>query len=331
MISWPGHGPTAAVHHPAGSAVFIGSSFIIKKKGLRVAGANGVRAGIGGYSYLVEPLWWAGMLTMVVGEIANFAAYAFAPAMLVTPLGALSIIVSAVLAHIMLNERLNIFGILGCVLCIVGSLTIVLHAPEEREITSLLQVWNMALQPGFLLYCIAATAVILYLIFSVAPTYGNSNIFVYLAICSVVGSLSVMSVKALGIALKLTFQGQNQFTYLETYFCILVVAVCVITQVNYLNRALDMFNTAIVSPIYYVMFTLFTITASLIMFQEPQTGTQMVTEGCGFTTIVIGTFLLHATRELDISLSDLTQLIRAPPPGSQSAVRFSAMEMGRLQ
>ncbi len=49
--------------------------------------------GIGGYSYLVEPLWWAGMLTMIVGEIANFAAYAFAPAILVTPLGALSIIV----------------------------------------------------------------------------------------------------------------------------------------------------------------------------------------------------------------------------------------------
>lgn len=33
------------------------------------------------------------MITMVVGEIANFAAYAFAPAILVTPLGALSIIV----------------------------------------------------------------------------------------------------------------------------------------------------------------------------------------------------------------------------------------------
>lgn len=50
-------------------------------------------AGSGGYSYLTKPLWWAGMLTMVVGEIANFAAYAFAPAILVTPLGALSIIV----------------------------------------------------------------------------------------------------------------------------------------------------------------------------------------------------------------------------------------------
>ena len=39
------------------------------------------------------------------------------------------------------------------------------------------------------------------------------------------------------------------------------------TQMNYLNKALDLFNTAIVSPIYYVMFTLFTITASLILFK----------------------------------------------------------------
>ena len=30
---------------------------------------------------------------MLVGEVANFTAYAFAPAVLVTPLGALSIIV----------------------------------------------------------------------------------------------------------------------------------------------------------------------------------------------------------------------------------------------
>lgn len=52
-----------------------------------------VVAGAGGFGYLREPIWWAGLLSMVVGELANFAAYAFAPAVLVTPLGALSIIV----------------------------------------------------------------------------------------------------------------------------------------------------------------------------------------------------------------------------------------------
>lgn len=53
-------------------------------------------AGAGGFGYLREPIWWAGLLSMVVGELANFAAYAFAPAVLVTPLGALSIIVRCV-------------------------------------------------------------------------------------------------------------------------------------------------------------------------------------------------------------------------------------------
>jgi hypothetical protein len=78
------------------SSVFIGSSFIIKKRGLRMAGSSGLRAGAGGFGYLREPIWWAGLLSMVVGELANFAAYAFAPAVLVTPLGALSIIIRSV-------------------------------------------------------------------------------------------------------------------------------------------------------------------------------------------------------------------------------------------
>ena len=32
---------------------------------------------------------------------------------------------------------------------------------------------------------------------------------------------------------------------------------------NYLNKALDLFNTAVVTPIYYVMFTTATIAASM--------------------------------------------------------------------
>lgn len=37
------------------------------------------------------------LFIVIVGEIANFVAYAFAPAVLVTPLGALSIIVRCVI------------------------------------------------------------------------------------------------------------------------------------------------------------------------------------------------------------------------------------------
>lgn len=55
---------------------------------------------------------------------------------------------SAALAHIILRERLSILGIVGCVLCVVGSTTIVLHAPQEREIESVKEVWNLATEPG---------------------------------------------------------------------------------------------------------------------------------------------------------------------------------------
>lgn len=282
------------------SSIFIGSSFIIKKKGLKKSGETGTRASSGGHSYLWEPLWWAGLISMITGEIANFAAYAFAPAILVTPLGALSIIVSAVLAHFILEEKLHIFGMVGCVLCLVGSTTIVLHAPQERKINSVKEVWRLATEPGFLVYAGIVFVVILVLIFLYVPRYGRTHMIVYIGICSLTGSLMVMTVKAVGIALKLSFSGSNQFIYFETWFFTLFLILCGISQVNYLNKALDTFNTAVVSPVYYVMFTTLTIIASMIMFKEwdAQNATQIATELCGFFTILCGTFLLHKTKDM---------------------------------
>jgi lysylphosphatidylglycerol synthetase-like protein (DUF2156 family) len=120
---------------------------------------------------------------------------------------------------------------------------------------------------AFLLYAAAVVGAAIILIVQFVPQYGQSHVMVYIGVCSLVGSLSVMSVKALGIALKLTFSGMNQLIYPQTWVFTLIVLTCVITQMNYLNKALDTFNTAVVSPIYYVMFTSLTILASVIMFK----------------------------------------------------------------
>lgn len=283
------------------SSGFIGSSFIIKKKGLKRAGASGPRASVGGYGYLLEPLWWVGMVTMIAGEIANFVAYIYAPAVLVTPLGALSIIVSAVLAHCLLDEKLQKMGMLGCLLCIVGSTIIVLHAPGERSLDSVDEIWGLAIQPAFLLYTASVLAVALVLILYCAPRYGQTNILVYIGICSIIGSLTVMSVKAIGIAIKLTLEGANQFKYFQSWVFAMVSVTCIVIQLNYLNMALDTFNTAVVSPIYYALFTTFTILASAIMFQDynGQSASSIISELCGFITVLSGTTILHSTRDPD--------------------------------
>ncbi|OMO92168.1 Magnesium transporter NIPA [Corchorus capsularis] len=305
------------------SSIFIGSSFIIKKKGLKKAGATGLRAGQGGYSYLYEPFWWAGMITMIVGEIANFAAYAYAPAILVTPLGALSIIFSAVLAHFILEEKLHIFGVLGCALCVVGSTTIVLHAPQERNIDSVTEVWGLATEPGFLVYTLLVVILVSILIFRYVPRYGQTHMIVYVGICSLMGSLTVMCVKAVGIAVKLSFSGMNQFKYYQTWVFTLVVTFCCLLQVNYLNKALDTFNTAVISPVYYVMFTTFTIIASMIMFKDwdSQGAADIATELCGFITILSGTFLLHKTIDMGKTPSVRSPVFTSPDLSPSSSSR----------
>ncbi|RZB51314.1 putative magnesium transporter NIPA4 [Glycine soja] len=120
---------------------------------------------------------------------------------------------------------------------------------------------------AFLFYAALVITVTFILIFHFIPLYGQTHIMVYIGVYSLIGSITVMSVKALGIVIKLTMSGMNQLIYPQTWAFSLVVIVCVLTQMNYLNKAVDTFNAAVVSPIYYVMFTAFTIVASVIMFK----------------------------------------------------------------
>ncbi|CAN6917372.1 unnamed protein product [Brassica oleracea] len=253
------------------SSVFVGSSFILKKKGLKRAAADGTPAGFGGYTYLLEPLWWVGLLTMAFGEIANFVAYVYAPAVLVTPLGDLSIIISAVLAHFLLNEKLRKMGVWGCVCCIVGSVMIVIHAPQEHTPNSVDEIWKLAMQPAFLIYVATSMSIVLALILYCEPLCGQINILVYTGICSSMG----YEHKGCGDCYKVNIGGYKP------------------------DLALDTFNAAIVSPIYYVMFTTLTIVASAIMFKDwyGQNTESIASEICGFITVLTRTVILHATRE----------------------------------
>lgn len=281
------------------SSLAIGTSFIITKKGLMDASARNGGNQVQNHEYLRSPIWWAGMLTMAVGEIANFAAYTFAPAILVTPLGALSVIIGAVLAAIFLKEELGTLGKMGCAICLMGSVIIVLHAPPDKEVETVDEILGYATKPGFLFYCFLVGAYSLFMIYKIVPKYGHTNPMIYLSICSSVGSISVMSIKAFGIALKLTLGGNNQFTHVSTYLFLLVVALCIVTQMNYFNKALDQYDTSIVNPLYYVTFTTFTLLASFILFRGFNTSSaiDIISLLIGFLIIFSGVYLLNISRK----------------------------------
>jgi len=288
------------------STVFIGSSFIIKKLALLRIKENGdLGAGDGGHAYLKHPMWWLGLIFMVLGEIANFVGYMFAPAVLITPLGALSVILSAILSSVVLKEKLTFLGKIGCVVCVLGSTIVILNAPHEKSFSSIEQLMSQALEPGFIVFLSFNLLANLVLIFFAEPRWGHTNVLIYVGICSLCGAVTVMAIKGVGIALRLSIEdpvNKQQMNKWETYVFLGVTVFTIIVQMNYLNKALDTFNTALVSCVYYVVFTFMTIVASTILYKPfdeisedggARTGSTLV----GFAVICCGVIVLYRTVE----------------------------------
>ncbi|KAI8617449.1 magnesium transporter, partial [Chytriomyces sp. MP71] len=278
------------------SGAFIGSSFILKKKGLLAAGK--AHGDIGsGHAYLKSGLWWTGLILMGLGEACNFAAYAFVPAVLVTPLGALSVVISAVLSSIFLHEYLNFSAKVGCAQCVVGATIIVLNAPTSSSTNTMSDFYSYVLAPGFLGYSGVMIFVILYLIYQVSPRYGSKYPIVFISICSIVGSFLVVGIQGFGSAVVYSaanWTTDNQFDVWSMYLLLAFIVFAVMAQIHFLNKALNKFSTAIVTPVYYVFFTTMTMITSAVLFRgfsisSASQGIMMLT---GFLVIVGGVALL---------------------------------------
>ncbi|XP_067588493.1 magnesium transporter NIPA4 isoform X2 [Pseudorca crassidens] len=288
------------------SSFLIGSSVILKKKGLQRLVASGATRAV------------------AAGEVANFGAYAFAPATVVTPLGVLSILISTILSSYFLGESLNLLGKLGCVICVAGSTVMVIHAPEEEKITTIVEMAAKMKDTGYIVFAVLLLVSCLILIFVIAPRYGQRNVLIYIVICSVIGAFSVTAVKGLGITIKNFFQGLPVVRHPLPYILSLVLALSLSTQVNFLNKALDIFNTSLVFPIYYVFFTSMVVTSSVVLFKEwhSMSAVDIVGTLSGFVTIILGVFTLHAFKDLDVSRTSLPHMHKnpTPPPAPEPSI-----------
>lgn len=58
--------------------------------------------------------------------------------------------------------------------------------------------------------------------------------------------------------------------------------------------------------------------------QDEQTSVQMATQGCGFVTIVGGTFLLHTTKDMDLTGLHVEEMVRQPSTAAASTASLMA-------
>ncbi|KAM9358230.1 magnesium transporter NIPA1 [Symphorus nematophorus] len=286
--------PVAGIAIAVISSFINGSTFVLQKKGI-------LRSRDRGGSYLADAVWWAGTLSMVVGQIGNFLAYNVAPAVIVTPLGALGVLFGAVLASWVLKEHLNILGKLGCLLCCCGSVVLIIHAPKAAAVTSRLELEERLSDPVFVLYALLVVLLLVVLIVWIAPAHGSSNIMVYVAICSLLGSFTVPSSKGLGLVAQDVFgDGSSSSRALALFLGLLgTLAVSILIQFFFINKALECFSSNTFEAIYYVTFTSTVIFASALLFREwtALTITDSIAILCGLATVCVGVVLLRISQE----------------------------------
>lgn len=236
------------------------------------------------------------MIMMILGELCNFAAYAFVEALVVTPLGALSVVISAALSSIFLDEKLTFFGWLGCALCIIGSTIIALNGPQEASVGYIADFKKLFLSPPFIAFTSVVIACALSIIFYFGPKYGNKNMLWYILVCSLIGGLSVSVTTGLGAAIVTSVMGPNQFNGF-TYFLLVFIAVTLVTEVFYLNKALALFNTAMVTPTYYVIFSFCSMVTTVVLFKGLKaSASQIITIVMAFLVICVGITILQMSK-----------------------------------
>mmetsp|Transcript_53033 Transcript_53033/g.115180 ORF Transcript_53033/g.115180 Transcript_53033/m.115180 type:complete len:364 (-) Transcript_53033:30-1121(-) len=262
----------------------------------------------GSPAYLSSSLWWLGLFLMLLGEIGNFTAFGFAPTSLISPLGAVTVVVNSVIATKMLKEPFGRSDVIGIALTVIGGVTFVSFAPAPKGNQVRLDVTQIAERlpsASFISFAVCIVAItICTIVFSRQRNnyYGEKYVWVYVLICSLLGAITVVTLKAFSGLLQLTFKGHQQFWVLGAqgfipYGIMITFVLTGALQIRYLQMAMEQFGSSQVVPVYYVLFTFATMSGGAIVYHEFSffsTITASVLFGFGLVSTVLGVWIISA-------------------------------------
>ena len=229
-----------------------------------------------GVSVLRLPVWWVALTCLVVGELGNLAAYGMAPAAVVSPLGAVTVVSNAVLSRVYLKEHISSRGVSGVVLALMGSVLVVMDTPVSLDDTCIYDCivsWS-----GLVLVLVVVVGC-----FTLANPFNyhyllprelaKRHVVFYCMICSLLGVITVASAKGIATAIEQTVGGDagmflNADTSWLTYVLIVSVIASNLLQLYFLNVVLAHFEASVVVPVYYIFFTSVSIATGMILFHE---------------------------------------------------------------
>ncbi|XP_061896433.1 NIPA-like protein 3 isoform X1 [Entelurus aequoreus] len=219
--------------------------------------------------------WWFGFFLTSLGETANFVSYAFAPLSLIAPLNAVSILTSFILSFIFMPEKYRPkdfakrYGLsfLGAVLAIGGAYLFVAFGPNWHEkLTAEIVVRHLVGWP-VLLYLVLEIISFCLLLYFYKQREANYLVVIMLLV-SLLGSVTVITVKAVSHMLILTLEGSMQLDY-PIFSVMFVCMVSTVTfQARFLSQACKLYDTCLIASVNYILSTVFAVLAGAVFYLE---------------------------------------------------------------
>lgn len=256
------------------------------------------------------PIWWYGIIMLLVGEICNFMAYGFAPTSVVAPLGTLSIISGSISGFFYLGERVVARNIMGMALAICGATLVVLVGTSDESDLDQDALLKAVTRPKFLIY-IAVKVLTLFILSVVDGVktssgvfYGEKSMIIRVTITAIYSGFSALSTKAVSSILRSNLI--SAFSYWIFYVLIIILIVCALLALYYTNKALSSFEATQVLPAEFASFTLSAVLGSAILYGDFDEASiiEILLFNIGCLIVFLGVYLMTSESKMIPQLSN---------------------------
>ena len=90
-------------------------------------------------------------------------------------MGALSVVISGLLSHFFLNEKLSLFGWISSFQCLLGAAILAINGPDEQSVNTIVEFRHLFVTPWFLSYGGVVIVAAAFLALYVAPRWGKQS------------------------------------------------------------------------------------------------------------------------------------------------------------
>lgn len=242
---------------------------IQKYSHVTIAGTKDLR------SFYRTKTWWCGFVLTCVGEGANFVSYAFAPLVLVAPLNAVSVLTSSILGLIFLREKskpkdfAKRYGLsfLGCIITIGGTFLFVVFGPNSHEKLEAANIVKHVVGWPVLLYLLLEIITFCLLLYFYKQRSANYLVII-LMLVALLGSVTVITVKAVSGMLLLTIEGNMQLDYPIFSVMFVCMVASVIFQARFLSQACKLYDSSLIASVNYILSTTLAVVAGAVFYLE---------------------------------------------------------------